>query len=321
MKWINSLSVVEYTFLAIFLVIYFIYFVRIRLLAKKLGTTARSAALKFFLRLLYFIMLIAALLGPSVGSTNSKSSVLGKDIFLVVDISKSMDATDVQPSRLDKVKFELLKMVDVLNENRIGLIAFSSEAFVQAPLTYDTDALKIFIQQLNTSMIEDGGSNLGEGLELISEKFSHEKAKKRNVKIAVLFTDGEDFESIADSTFKKIKQQSIFLKVVGVGTTKGSTIPLINGMEKRNKEGYVVISKLNTTLLQSLVRKTGGEFFRLNNEKNDLNLLATSIEKVENNEVDRRKFVVENNRYYYFLWIALLLIGIDIVITLRVIKI
>ena len=148
MSWAKSLSFTELILIGLFLVLYAGYFVRVFLVATKLGTSYRKVLLKFALRSLYFALLIIALLGPSFGESTREIKSIGKDIYVAVDLSASMNAYDIQPSRLEKVKFELKKIVSAFNSDRLGIIIFTSEAFVQCPLTYDQSALNLWIETL-----------------------------------------------------------------------------------------------------------------------------------------------------------------------------
>lgn len=242
----------------------------------------------------------------------------GKELYIAIDLSRSMDANDVQPSRLEKVKFELNTLVERLKNNRIGLIIFSSEAFVHTPLTYDTDALKLFINQLSTSLLEGGSSHLNSPLLVAIQKFTG--ISNKHVKTVLLISDGEDWGGMPDSTIRQLKNDKINVFLLGIGTTQGGRIPQGNSF-KKDSERAEIITKLNAAFLQSIAIKTGGKYFRLSQEKNDIDALVESINALENTEIDMRKIMIANNRYYYFLWIALLLIFFDIVFTIKVLKI
>ena len=158
MKWANSLGLFELIILGIFGLFYILYIVRVVRTTQRLGLPFRRVIIKAILRTLYFGLIVVALLGPSFGDTSREIKTVGKDIFVCIDLSQSMNAMDVQPSRLSKVKFELKNIVEAFNSDRIGLIMFSSEAYLQCPLTYDNNALNLFIQTLNTEMVPNYGT-------------------------------------------------------------------------------------------------------------------------------------------------------------------
>lgn len=318
MNWINALSKVEITFLFIFLLTYLVYLVRIYLVGRVVGGASRLVFIKFILRTFYILLLIGALLGPSFGKFNHNSAVAGRDLYIAVDLSASMDANDVQPSRLEKAKFELSNFVERLKNNRIGLIVFSSEAYVYSPLTYDKNALKLYINQLSTKLLPNGSSHLSAPLNLVVHKFA--TTSQKHIRSLLLISDGEDFGGIQDSTIRSLQEKKITVFAVGVGTTQGGSIPKENGF-KKDKNGAEVLTKLNAAQMQSIAVRTGGKYFRLSQEKNDIDVLIDSLNALENPDVDMRKVMIENNRYYYFLWLALVLIFIDISFTIKVLKI
>lgn len=266
-------------------------------------------------------LIIGAILGPTIGSVSQTSQVLGKDLFIAVDLSNSMNADDVRPTRLERGKFELLKLIDQLDDNRIGLFVFTSEAFILTPLTYDKNALKSFVQQLNTQLIADNSTSFNSIFDAVAYKFSTDSNHDRYVKSLLILTDGEDFEPLADSTIKAINQQHVNVFFWGVGTVEGSKIPLPTGGFLKDRQEREVITKLNTVSIQSIINKTTGGYFQLNQRQNDINAIINTFAKLKNNQIDERKFMVDNNRYAYFLWVALLLIAFDIILTVRVVKV
>lgn len=161
MKWVNTISTFEIVLALVFIVLYLSFIWRVVSTTRRLGLSAKRVFIKAILRTIYFGLIITALLGPSFGDTSREIKTVGKDIFICIDLSQSMNATDVQPSRLEKVKFELKNIVEAFNSDRIGLIMFSSEAYMQCPLTYDNNALNLFIQTLNTDMVPNFGTDFG----------------------------------------------------------------------------------------------------------------------------------------------------------------
>ena len=137
MNFLKDIGLFELSLISIFFIFYFIYLVRIYIIGRQIKVNLKGVFLKFFIRILYFILLIISLLGPSFGVREEKVEVIGKDIMIAVDLSESMNANDIQPSRIEKVKFEIKRIVNEFDNDRIGIIMFSGEAFVQCPLTYD----------------------------------------------------------------------------------------------------------------------------------------------------------------------------------------
>lgn len=303
------------------MLVYATYFIRLYLVARRLGTTARSVIIKFIIRGIYLGLCILGLLGPSFGVNEIESQATGKDIFFVFDLSRSMDAIDIEPSRLEKTKFELIKNIDLLKSDRIGLIVFSSDAYTHTPLTFDRDAIRLFIQKLNTGLFVNNGTDLNAALTLILKKFQASSSlNSRKTKVIVLISDGEDFGKIEPSVIYSLKQNKINLLTLGVGTPQGGFIR--EGMDyKKDKNGQEVVSKLNAPYLINLTKTLNGKYFQLTNQVNGVADLLKEVDRVESNWIDTRKMTVANNKYYYFVILALLLMVIDILFTVRTIKI
>lgn len=318
MNWMKPLTNVEFLFIGIFIVSYIIYFYRIFFIANKLGTTARSVIIKFILRFFYLSLMIIGLLGPNFGLNEIEAQALSKDIYVAVDVSKSMDAIDVEPTRLEKIKFELNEKLNQFKTNRIGLIFFSTEAFNHSPLTYDKEALRMYINKLNTNLVSESGTNLNSVFKLVIEKAQNQPAKNRII-VLVLITDGEDFGDIDNQLLTELKKNNIHLCILGVGTVEGGKISMGNGY-KTDKSGKEIISKLNVEFLKNLATSQKGSYFTFNNQTQNLSELFKAIDKIEGNVVDSRKMMVANNKYFYFVIFALFLMIIDILTTIRTIK-
>ncbi len=321
MNWIKPLTIVEFVFIGIFLLVYAIYFIRLYLVARRLGTTARSVIIKFIIRVVYLGLCILGLLGLSFGVNEIESQATGKDIFFVFDLSRSMDAIDIEPSRLEKTKFELIKNIDQLKSDRVGLIVFSSEAYTHTPLTFDRDAIRLFIQKLNTGLFIQNGTDLNVAFELILKKFqSSSTLNSRKTKVVVLISDGEDFGEIDPNVIHTLKQNKINFLTLGVGTPQGGQIR--DGIDfKKDKNGQEIVSKLNAPYLINLTKSLNGKYFQLTNQVNGVSDLLKEVDRVESNWIDTRKMTVANNKYYYFVILALILMIIDILFTVRTIKI
>jgi Ca-activated chloride channel family protein len=232
-----------------------------------------------------------------------------------------MDAIDIEPSRLEKTKFELIKNIDQLKSDRIGLIVFSSEAYTHTPLTFDRDAIRLYIQKLNTGLFINNGTDLNTAFNLILKKFqASSNLNNRKTKVIILISDGEDFGKIKPNIIYQLKQNKINLLTLGVGTPQGGQIR--EGIDyKKDKNGREVVSKLNATYLISLTKILNGKYFQLTNQVNGVSDLLKEVDRVESNWIDTRKMTVTNNKYHYFVILALILMIIDILFTFRTIKI
>jgi Ca-activated chloride channel family protein len=322
MIWFRSLGIFEIILILLFAGLYAAYIFRIIRIAKRLRTSYNTVFYKVFIRSLYFILLIVALLGPSFGESTREVKAIGKDMYICVDLSESMNASDVQPTRLEKIKFELKNIVSAFNSDRIGIIIFSSEAFVQCPLTYDQNALNLFIETLNTNLVPKAGTDFGPPLEMALKKLQEEDGSpvQQKSKIIILISDGEDFGDNTEQVVKDIQDTGIKLFTLGVGTSSGSRIQTRAGF-KTDRTGREVITKLNSKALRTIAIKTEGKYYEINESQNDVNRLINTINQIEGELRDARIMDVSANKYYYFLAIAFLLIIFDLVTSVKTIKV
>lgn len=323
MLWYRGIGITEIIFIAGFLVLYGLYLVRVITIAKSLKTPYSNVFAKLLFRTLYFALFMVALLGPSFGGSKKEVKSVGKDIVICVDLSKSMDAFDIQPSRLEKVKFELKKVVSAFNSDRIGLVIFSSEAFMQCPLTYDQNALNLFIETMNTGLVPASGTDFGPPLRMALQKLEEggkDGGAAAHAKVIILISDGEDFGDDTKDVAREIEKENIKLFTLGVGTEKGGNI--YNGSAlKTNRQGLIVLTKLNPDGLIALANNTGGQYFEINESQNDISRLINTIGKIEGEMRDARFVDVTANKYFYFLLAALILFLLDVLINIPTIKI
>jgi Ca-activated chloride channel family protein len=315
MNWNYPFDTTEYFFIFFFILAYTAYIIRTVRVARQLQTTARTLIIKLFLRSITFSLLIISLLGPSFGEADRDIQAKGKDIFLIVDLSKSMDAADVTPSRLEKVKFELNRFVQNERANRIGIIIFSNDAFIHVPLTYDVAALELFIQSLQTDLLPTSGTNICAATELAYTKLMNTADPTGRSKIMVLFTDGETSSGCSNALYNNLRRFGIGVYTVAVGTKIGISIQQ-NGKPMMDKNDKLVISKMDETFLRNMTTAARGTYYELNNAKNDIPKLINDVNIAEGALVDSRTITVVSNKYYYFLGAALILILFDVLITI-----
>ena len=323
MLWYRNFGIVEIIFIAAFILLYAAYLVRVIRIAKSLNTSYTNVLIKIVFRTVYFTLFMIALLGPSFGGSKKEVQSIGKDIMICVDLSKSMDAFDIQPTRLEKVKFEMKKIVDAFSSDRIGIIIFSSESFMQCPLTYDQNALNLFIETMNSGLVPSSGTDFGPPLRMALTKLEDddgEPSARAKSKIIILISDGEDFGEETDEVSKEIEKRNIKLFTLGVGTEKGGNIYTGNTL-KTNRQGLIVVTKLKPEALISLANKTGGQYFEINESRNDVSRLINTITKIEGELRDARFVDVTANKYFYFLAFALLLFILDVLINVPTVRI
>ena len=322
MSWLYGLDTSDWIFIFIFFAGYILYFLRLYRISKRIKTSFQGFIFKFLVRSLYFTLIIIAVMGPSFGESKREIKSQGKDIFLLVDLSESMEANDVQPTRLAKVKYELKNIVSSFESDRIGIIIFSSEAFMQAPLTFDQNALNLFIETLNTGLVPNAGTDFAPPLEMALEKIDDDDSPvtQQKSKVIILISDGEDFGDETASIVDRIESAGIRLFTLGVGTERGSKIPMRNGY-KKDRNGTDVVTRLDSRSLKKLAADTDGKYFEINETRNDVSRLINTINNIEGEIRDSRQIDVSANRFYYFLWAALALILIDILSSFKTVRI
>ena len=322
MNFQQDIGIFELSLVSLFLMFYFLYLVRIYKINQQIKVNLKAVFIKFILRVTFFTLLIISLLGPNFGIKEEKVEVVGKDIMIAVDLSESMNANDIQPSRIEKVKFEIKKIVDEFSGDRIGIIMFSGEAFVQCPLTYDKNALNLFVETLNTGLVPNSGTDFGPPLELGLSKLQDENSGDNNFKskIIILFSDGEDFGEDTDQSIEKIKENSLKLFSVGIGTDEGTKILDDFGNFKKDNEGNDVITKLNSNSLRETADKTGGKYYEISKNKNEINQMITEIKNIKGDVIDQQTSNISENKYFYFLLSALILVAIDFIFVSKIIS-
>ncbi len=321
MSWYRSIGTTEIIFITLFLVLYGFYLFRVISIAHALKTPYKTVFIKVCLRTAIFALLIVAILGPSFGASKKEVKSVGKDIMICVDLSKSMDAFDIAPTRLEKIKFEMKKIVEAFNSDRIGVIIFSSEAFMQCPLTFDQNALNLFIETMNTNLVPASGTDFGPPLRMAIQKLDAEGSRtEAKSKIIVLISDGEDFGEETANAAKDIEDKGIKLFTLGIGTEKGGQIRSGTNY-KTDKQGQVVVTKLNAESLKNLASRTGGKYFEINETRNDVSRLINTISKIEGELMDARFVDVTGNKYFYFLAAALVLLALDVLLNIKTVRI
>ncbi|NID09488.1 vWA domain-containing protein [Fibrivirga algicola] len=316
MNWLFSFSPTEVGVIGLFIVLYAVYFIRTLRLARQLRTTPWSVVPKFVLRSLAVGMLLIALMGPLFGEATRAMSAQGRDVFVLLDVSRSMDATDVAPTRLERAKFMLQQLTDSLVTDRFGLILVSDQSYVLSPLTSDHQALNQLVQAVRSDAV-GGGTNLCEAINLAKDKMVADSSTQQRTRAIVLLSDGENFGSCPPATLSRLVQYDIALFAAGIGTDAGSV--LRNGKAfLTDEQGQLAHTRLNRDFLRSLIKSTSGQYHDLTDHL--ANDLATGLRSLPGRTINQRRVTVTTNKYYYFLGIALFLVMLDVLVTVRTLR-
>ncbi|MFZ4705888.1 MAG: vWA domain-containing protein [Bacteroidales bacterium] len=269
-------------------------------------TSASRLVWKFILLLLAFASLIVALADPQTGSKLEKIKRRGVDLVIALDVSNSMLAQDIQPNRLERSKQAISKLIDNLDNDRIGLIVFAGKAYTQMPITTDYAAAKLFLATINPGMVPMQGTAIGEAIDQAMESFGTDKQSKA----IIIITDGENHEDDAVSKAREAAAKSIAVYTIGMGLPEGGPIPIFNGGiqigYKKDQDGATIITRLDEKMLLDIAVAGKGIYVRANNSQAGLKKVFDQVNKMQKNEYDSQVFSDYEDRFQLFLFISLL---------------
>ncbi|WP_194774553.1 VWA domain-containing protein [Pararhodonellum marinum] len=304
----------------VFTLLYFIYLYRFWLINQKLKVKKHRLIMKMVLRTIYFALFLVAMMGPSIGGATKEIKQEGKDIFIAIDLSQSMNATDIGPSRLQRIKLELKNLIRNFATDRIGLIIFSSEAFIQCPLTYDQNVINLHLDGLNSNLVPNQGTDISAPLNLALQKFQAETNQEQTSKSILLISDGEDFGDNISGIIGRLTDAGVRVFSLGVGTAEGSTIPRGNGLIIDPRTNQPAITVLDPSNLKSIATRTDGQYFELSDRDQQIPELITALENLEGSVMGTRTIEASANKYFYFLLAGLVLGLLDMVLPLKTIS-
>ena len=269
--------------------------------------------MKFGMMLLAIILLIFALVNPQLGSKIEEVKQVGIDVYILLDVSLSMKAEDIKPSRLEKAKHEISKMIQKLRGDRIGLIIFSGEAYVQIPLTTDYSAANLFLSAVDVSSVPQPGTAIGPAIELAMNSFKEDTETKKAI---IIITDGEDHEGDVIKIGEDAAEKGVSIFTIGLGSTTGAPIPVYNssGVQvgyKKDRRGNVVLTKLDENTLKEIANVGNGKYYHGSNSENELDLIYNELSSFEQTEYGATRITEYEDRFYYLLIPAIILLIIE----------
>lgn len=268
-----------------------------------------------------FIMIIALLIIGAAnlqsGSKMEKVKREGIDLFFCVDISNSMNAEDIAPNRLERSKQAINKLISKLQGDRIGIIVFAGNAYVQLPITTDYSAAKMFLSTVNTDLIPTQGTEVGRAINLAIKSFGENEHNKA----IIIISDGEDHENgDAVKAAQEAAKRGIKVYTIGMGLDEGAPIPLYNKYGKRtgykkDKEGNIIITKLDDNMLRQIAEIGDGIYVRASNSNVGLDKIYDDISKVQTSEIESKVFTAYNDQFQWFVGAAIILFIIEILLS------
>ncbi|MBT3878956.1 MAG: VWA domain-containing protein [Candidatus Scalindua sp.] len=286
------------------------------------SVSKRKQKIKAVFVIAALLFIIFSLVQPKWGYHWEDVERRGIDLVVAVDTSRSMLADDIKPNRLQAAKREISDLINVIDGDRVGLVAFAGTAFLQCPLTLDYGAFNLFLDDINTNLIPVGGTSFGEAIKKSMSAFS---SKLKKHKAIVLITDGEDHQGNAMEMAKAAKEQGIVVYTVGVGKKEGAYIRLKDGKGNetllKDREGQVVKTRLDEVLLNKIALETGGAYTPAYGTQWGLaNIYTNIIGNMEEKQLGGRKIKLYENRFQIPLFIALILIMLESLIGERASK-
>ena len=257
-----------------------------------------------------FFFFVIGLARPQIGARLKEQEVKGAEIIIAMDVSNSMLAEDYSPNRLERAKLAVSRLVDKLRDDRIGLVIFAGTSFVQLPVTTDYVSAKMFLNSINTGSIPIQGTALGDAITTCIRSFSQQSDKSRAV---ILITDGENHEDDPVAAAKQAAEMGIKVFTIGVGSPEGKPIPM-NGELLKDKDGEIVVSRLDEAVLQEIAAEGNGAYVRAGNSEFGLNPIIDDLRKLEDEKYSSVVFEEYDEQFMYFLAIALFFFVLEMLV-------
>ena len=291
---------------------------------EKLGTLAlvkkmmpelslKRSYLKFWVTMVIVGFGIIVLARPQFGTKVEKVDKKGIELVIAIDVSNSMLAEDIKPSRLTKAKQMLTRIIDERKNDKVAIVVFAGEAFIQLPLTPDNQSAKLFLETIDPNLVPVQGTAIGSAIDVSMSCFSNDE----NIdKAIVLITDGEGHEGNAEEAAKRAADKGVHVNVVGIGTTEGSMIPASEGSRdfKRDMQGQPVITKLNEEMCRQIAKAGQGLYAHADNSNSALKSLQAELEKLQKKEIDGIAYSEYDEKFQIFAWAMLALLILEVCI-------
>ena len=269
--------------------------------------------LKFWILFVAIALVIVMLARPQFGSKMETVKRSGVEAVIALDISTSMLAEDVAPSRLEKAKKMISRLVDTFNNDKVGMIVFAGEAFTQLPITSDYISAKMFLESITPSLITTQGTDIGAAIRLAMKSFTPNEGVGRAI---VVITDGENHEGGALEAAKEAAEKNMQVFILGIGSPEGSPIPVERGSNdfRRDKDGNVIVTRLNEQMCQEIAKAGNGLYIRVDNSNSAERMLNNEIGKLAKSDVESQIFTEFDEQFEGLAWLVLILLVVEMLI-------
>ncbi|MEG0795406.1 MAG: VWA domain-containing protein [Odoribacter sp.] len=273
----------------------------------------QRGAWKFVLLLMALLFVIVGVAGPQFGSKLQQVKKQGVELIIALDVSNSMLSEDIKPSRLEKAKMAISRMVEKLSNDKVGLIVFAGDAYVQLPITTDYSSAKLFLSNINTDIVPVQGTAIGSAIDLSAKSFTPETETSKAI---IVITDGENHQDDAVAAAKSAHEKGITIHTIGMGLEQGAPIPEKNNLGQFMKDGSgnVVISKLDEEVLQQIAKAGEGLYVRASNTDVGLTQLLDEVNRMQKTLLEERVYSDYAEKYQYFLLIGLFFVFVEFII-------
>lgn len=272
------------------------------------GFWERGDRLKGMAILFSISLFIIGLAGPRIGTEVRDIQQRGVDLLILLDLSRSMNAEDIRPSRLEKAKFELERLISRSTGDRIGLVVFTGEAFVQSPMTLDHSALRMFLDIVETDQMPGGSTHFGNAFRKAAETFDSLEGQQGDAaRVILMVSDGEDQGPAWQQEIQQLTSRGIFLFTVGIGTTQGARIPIYEqGTNRltgyhRDSGGGEIVSRLESNVLQDISQRGNGSYYEISTGSAGIDPFLARLDELQQGEFAVREYADYSNRYQILL--------------------
>ena len=257
-----------------------------------------------------FFFFVIGLSRPQIGAKLKEHETKGAEIMIVLDVSNSMLAEDYSPNRLERAKLAISRIVDKLRDDRIGLILFAGDSFVQLPITTDYVSAKMFLNSISTDSVPVQGTAIGDAINTAMRSFSVQSEKSRAI---IIITDGENHEDDPIAAAEQAAEMGVRVYTIGVGSPEGKPIPM-DGELLKDKNGEIVVTRLDEKVLQDVAQAGNGVYVRAGNTEFGLNPVIDNIRKLEDERYSSVVFEEFDEQFMYFLGIALFFFVLEMLV-------
>lgn len=277
------------------------------------GYWSTGATVKTVLFVTGLIFVLVSVAGPKVGTEVREVKRRGIDMLIALDLSASMNAEDVRPSRLEKAKFEINRLIERLKGDRVGLVVFTGEAYLQSPMTLDYSALRLFLEIVDTDQMPSSATDFKAAMETALAAFeSLEENTSEAAQVLLIISDGEDHGQSYDDALASLTNSSISVYTLGIGTTEGTTIPLYEEQSgkligyKRDREGKVVTTSLQRDALREISAEGNGNYYEIERGNDGIDSFLARVDELEKGEFSSQEYADFKNQYQWLAGLGLL---------------